>query len=372
MGFPTSPSNGDTYTNATTNVTYQYVSADDKWIIIVGSSAVSDTAYAASWDGVTTIAPSKHAVYDMQVAHANGTLTHVQIDAKIGTSATIIEVLNNIAIKWRNAANNAWLECLKLDTSDYFHIAADAAGVYCEQDLIMYAGHSILIQNNAPLNWRNVANSANLECLKLDGSDILQIGAGAASINTNGKLSHTNLTDKGTNTHTQIDTAVAKITATNLLIQNNGNQISIKNQGGDATATYSFQFATKNGAEWGTVDGKVFNTHSLGKLNYGLKEFKLLNLNEPDLERFKAQFPAEIRSVARRTPSAPESIGLSLEGQIRFTQNALMESNAELESRIADLEAKNKILEANMQVILDAIKNGKTNPNGNSPDPSVV
>jgi hypothetical protein len=32
--------------------------------LILGSSAVSDTAFGAGWNGVTTIAPSKNAVYD--------------------------------------------------------------------------------------------------------------------------------------------------------------------------------------------------------------------------------------------------------------------------------------------------------------------
>ena len=48
------------------------------------------------------------------------------------------------------------------------------------------------------------------------------------------------------------------------------------------------------------------------------------------------------------------------------------DSNAELEQRIADLEAKNTILEENMKIILDAMKLGKINPSGNPPDPSVV
>jgi len=47
-------------------------------------------------------------------------------------------------------------------------------------------------------------------------------------------------------------------------------------------------------------------------------------------------------------------------------------SRKELEQRIADLEAKNKILEANMQVILDAIKNGKINPSGNPPNSNPI
>jgi len=43
-----------------------------------------------------------------------------------------------------------------------------------------------------------------------------------------------------------------------------------------------------------------------------------------------------------------------------------------MEQRIADLEAKNTILEENMKIILDAMKLGKINPSGNPPDPSVV
>ena len=41
-----------------------------------GGGSVSDTAYAASWDGITTIAPSKNAVYD-KIEAAAGDITAV-------------------------------------------------------------------------------------------------------------------------------------------------------------------------------------------------------------------------------------------------------------------------------------------------------
>jgi hypothetical protein len=52
------------------------VGATFEWPISGGSSAseVSDTAYAASWDGVTTIAPSKNAVYDGLMAKTGANL----------------------------------------------------------------------------------------------------------------------------------------------------------------------------------------------------------------------------------------------------------------------------------------------------------
>ena len=55
-----------------------------------------------------------------------------------------------------------------------------------------------------------------------------------------------------------------------------------------------------------------------------------------------------------------------------FIKHDEPDSPAELEQRIADLEAKNTILEENMKILLDAIKHGKTNPNGNPPDPSPI
>ena len=40
-----------------------YNATDDKWVI-VGGGPVSDAAYSSAWDGITTKAPSKNAVYD--------------------------------------------------------------------------------------------------------------------------------------------------------------------------------------------------------------------------------------------------------------------------------------------------------------------
>lgn len=54
-----------------------------------GSGTVSDVAYAASWDGVTTIAPSKNAVYDkIETIVAATTLTIPITDQVTAISAT--------------------------------------------------------------------------------------------------------------------------------------------------------------------------------------------------------------------------------------------------------------------------------------------
>jgi len=52
MAFPTSPSNGDKYTTGFGTV-YEYVAADDKWVIINDKivEVVSDLAANGDYDG---------------------------------------------------------------------------------------------------------------------------------------------------------------------------------------------------------------------------------------------------------------------------------------------------------------------------------
>ena len=47
MGFPTSPSNGDYYTNALGTL-YQYISTDDKWIIVSYKKAIPQSKFIGS------------------------------------------------------------------------------------------------------------------------------------------------------------------------------------------------------------------------------------------------------------------------------------------------------------------------------------
>ena len=49
--------------------TGNYQTANKKYVDDTAAAKVSDTAYAASWDAVTTIAPSKNAVYDKVSSH---------------------------------------------------------------------------------------------------------------------------------------------------------------------------------------------------------------------------------------------------------------------------------------------------------------
>ena len=62
--------------------TTNFLRADGSWVAPPGST-VSDVAYGVSWDGDTTAAPSKNAVYDKIEALAGGTgLTHQQVMAR--------------------------------------------------------------------------------------------------------------------------------------------------------------------------------------------------------------------------------------------------------------------------------------------------
>jgi hypothetical protein len=64
FGFQTQPS--ATTVGTWTTLTFEYSSTATKWVCIQAGTvpAISDTAYASSWNGVLTSAPSKNAVYD--------------------------------------------------------------------------------------------------------------------------------------------------------------------------------------------------------------------------------------------------------------------------------------------------------------------
>jgi hypothetical protein len=64
FGFQTQPT--ATTVGTWTTLTFQYSTTATKWVCISAGTvpSISDTAFASSWNGVTTSAPSKNAVYD--------------------------------------------------------------------------------------------------------------------------------------------------------------------------------------------------------------------------------------------------------------------------------------------------------------------
>jgi hypothetical protein len=127
---------------------------------------------------VQTMADILTLVYD----NASGTNTHATIDSFLAGPT----IANNIAIQWRNAADNAWLECLKLDGSNKFQIGKDAVEIVLNTPAILkdylWLQNAFLQANGYPYKVRNAANTLYLECFLLAGSDILEIGTEVASV----------------------------------------------------------------------------------------------------------------------------------------------------------------------------------------------
>lgn len=78
MAFPTTPDDGDTYTNAL-GVQYVYDIVEDKWVIISGESKVKDDVYGVGWNGDITHSPSQNAVYDK--IESMDSYTKAEVDA---------------------------------------------------------------------------------------------------------------------------------------------------------------------------------------------------------------------------------------------------------------------------------------------------
>lgn len=66
------------------------------WATALQPSAISDTAYASSWDWVTTIAPSKNAVYD-KISAMDTTISGKQATLVSGTN---IKTINSTSLLW--------------------------------------------------------------------------------------------------------------------------------------------------------------------------------------------------------------------------------------------------------------------------------
>jgi len=193
--FPTSPSNGDFFTNEL-GVIYQYVASGNYWKIVSG--ALTNVITPTITDGDTTHAPNGNAVYDA--------LALKQTTANLETSAldtsTTKYPCNNVvktAVDLKLATSGGTLTGdLTLGTNKILYFRNINTYLQSVSDYILklYSGDSIALdspniyisKNNAPIRARNAANSADHEILKYDSSNILQLGAEAASINMNSKV----------------------------------------------------------------------------------------------------------------------------------------------------------------------------------------
>jgi hypothetical protein len=210
--FPTSPSNGDFFTNEL-GVIYQYVASGNYWKIVSG--ALTNVITPTITDGDTTHAPDCNAVYDA--------LALKQTTANLETSAldtsTTKYPCNNLvkAVKTTadaalpksdlestptngattKAPNSDWaykiekeavtLEGIKTISTDtklqfrdansyIFSEAANALNLYSANYIRFNAATAEYIaNNNVPLSILNSAGSWK-ECFKLDSSNLLNIG----------------------------------------------------------------------------------------------------------------------------------------------------------------------------------------------------
>ena len=79
------------------------------WVKILTANDVSDTAYAASWDGVTTIAPSKNAVYDELQTVLRGDEANILKKLGLGSSDSILcDQKNTIELSTNNTLGGAY------------------------------------------------------------------------------------------------------------------------------------------------------------------------------------------------------------------------------------------------------------------------
>jgi hypothetical protein len=93
-------------------------------------------------------------------------------------------------VQFLNAAGTAWLEGLKIDGSNYLIIGGSGiTATYFSNQMevnasIIHTGEYYK-HNDKAIFWRNAANTAWLECLKLTTGNILEIGAGATGTTIN-------------------------------------------------------------------------------------------------------------------------------------------------------------------------------------------
>lgn len=134
------------------------------------------TAGTQNWaSGALTLAWQKIADHD----HTGGGLgTQISAGA-IAANAVIgasIRYENNVAARWRNAANTADINGIKVNASNLVEFGANIA--------------AIGLSNNAYLTGRNAAGSADVNLIKINASDRIEFGTTVSAIVLNTALSH--------------------------------------------------------------------------------------------------------------------------------------------------------------------------------------
>ncbi len=156
-----------------------------------GSAAIIDSHW--SFDGATLTALTDANTTINAYTGKNITIESVTFDGGAVSGVTELDINNNCAIKWRNAANDAWLDALMINNSNETILgnstgmtavqAAAASVIYFYNAAAVRSNIPFWINNNLPHSWLNAAGTSWLECLKLDASDILNLGKDATAVN---------------------------------------------------------------------------------------------------------------------------------------------------------------------------------------------
>jgi len=107
-------------------------------------------------------------------------------------TTTTLVIDNNSGLYWKNAANDSYIEALRLDGTDALIIGNGSQNIKVPHGFTIedhaYIKGDAFVDNAKNINWRNAANDAWLDIIEVDGSNILQLGKDAASIGMNSKV----------------------------------------------------------------------------------------------------------------------------------------------------------------------------------------